>query len=245
MSGHSKWAKTHRQKAASDAKRGAIFTKLGNLITLAARQGGGDPEINFKLRLAVEKAKNANMPKDNIERAITRGAGNAGEGEIIEETVYEAFGPAKSALLIETVSDNKNRTLTEIKTILTKNGGQLAGSGSVKWMFSPKGEIIVSQESLQQKNPEELELALIDAGAEEIAKNNSWKIQVPVDQLQEIETKIQKNLGMETKESALIFRAKPENQIKINDPAVKNKIAELIKALEKSPDVSNIFTNVA
>lgn len=149
MSGHSKWAKIKHKKGVADAKRGAIFTKLGNAATIAARQGGGDPEINFSLRLAIDKAKAGNVPKDNIERAIKRGTGELG-GVNLEEITYEGFGPNKIPIIIECLTDNKNRTVAEIKHILDKNGGSLSGQGSVMWMFernksaeikfAPKGE---------------------------------------------------------------------------------------------------------
>ncbi|MBU4360663.1 YebC/PmpR family DNA-binding transcriptional regulator [Candidatus Parcubacteria bacterium] len=148
MSGHSKWAKIKHKKGVVDAKRGAIFTKLGNAATIAARQGGGDPEINFSLRLAIDKAKAGNVPKDNIERAIKRGTGELG-GASLEEITYEGFlslpkqssgfaqagGPGKIGIIIETLTDNRNRTVAEIKHILDKNGGSLGGQGTVMWMF--------------------------------------------------------------------------------------------------------------
>ena len=131
MSGHSKWATTHRQKEAADAKKGAIFTKLANLITIAARESGGDTESNFKLRLAVDKARAANMPKDNVERAIKKGTGEGSGSSNFEQLTYEIFGPDGTAFIVEAVTDNRNRTIGEVKAVVNKNGGQMAGPNSV------------------------------------------------------------------------------------------------------------------
>jgi len=142
MSGHSKWAKVHRQKTITDAKKGAVFTKLGNLITVAAKEGGEDIETNFKLRLAVEKARQANMPKDNIDRAIKKGAGLSTGKTALAEITYEAFGPSGSVFVIEAITDNKNRTVADLKAVLNKNGGQLGGPNSTLWQFERKGLIL-------------------------------------------------------------------------------------------------------
>ncbi len=139
MSGHSKWSKIKHKKGAADAKRGAVFTKLGNAVTLAARQGGGDPEMNFSLRLAIDKAKAGNVPKENIDRAIKRGTGELG-GANLEEIIYEGFGPNNIPIIIQTLTDNRNRTVAEIKHILEKSGGTMAGPNSVSWMFEKNNE---------------------------------------------------------------------------------------------------------
>jgi YebC/PmpR family DNA-binding regulatory protein len=162
MSGHSKWSQIKRQKGANDAKRGAVFTKVARDITLAARSGGGaDPDGNYKLRLAIEKARAVNMPADNIKRAIDRAAG-AGEGEQIEEIVYEGYGPGGVAILVEAATDNRNRTAADVRAIFTKAGGQLAGSGAVAWQFEPRGYITVGRDG---NDPDEVALLAIDAGA--------------------------------------------------------------------------------
>jgi len=137
MSGHSKWSKLKHSKGTLDAKRGVMFTKLGNVITIAVREGGGDSDSNFKLRLAIESAKKANLPKDNIERAIKRGTGELTEGQI-EEVIYEAFGPNKTSFVIEALTDNKNRTVANLRRIFNKHGGSLAGQNSVCWMFEKR-----------------------------------------------------------------------------------------------------------
>src|SRR4051812_38719455 len=144
MSGHSKWSTIKRQKGANDAKRGAMFTKVAREIAVAARQGGGDPDANFRLRLAMEKARSINMPADNIKRAIKRAAGS-GEGDHYEEIVYEGYGPGGVAILVEAATDNRNRTAAEVRAVFSKGGGQLAGSGAVAWQFEPRGVITVSK----------------------------------------------------------------------------------------------------
>ena len=166
MSGHSKWAKVHRQKTITDAKKGAVFTKLGNLITVAAKEGGEDIETNFKLRLAVEKARQANMPKDNIDRAIKKGAGLSTGKTALAEITYEAFGPSGSVFVIEAITDNKNRTVADLKAVLNKNGGQLGGPNSTLWQFERKGLILIDKNQLKNKNTDDLELDLIEAGAD-------------------------------------------------------------------------------
>ena len=160
MSGHSKWSTIKRQKGANDAKRGALFTKVAREISVAARQGGGDPDANYRLRLAIEKARSVNMPADNIKRTIDKATGG-GEGEQYEEIVYEGYGPGGVAILVEAATDNRNRTAAEVRSIFTKAGGQLAGSGAVAWQFEPRGLITVAS-----GDPDEVALAAIDAGAE-------------------------------------------------------------------------------
>src|SRR5919197_374878 len=166
MSGHSKWSQIKRQKGANDAKRGALFTKVSREITIAARQGGADPDANYKLRLAVEKARRPpiNMPAENIKRAIERAAGG-GEGEQYEEIVYEGYGPGGVAILVEAATDNRNRTAAEVRSIFSKAGGQLAGSGAVAWQFEPRGLITVPRNG---QDPDEVALAAIDAGAVDV-----------------------------------------------------------------------------
>ena len=193
------------------------------------------------MRLAVEKAKQANVPKDNIERAIKRGAGANSDGRNFEEVTYEILGPGGSALVVEAVTDNKNRTVSELKTILNKNQGQLGGPNSVLWQFKRQGEIVVDKKALAGKNPEELELALIDAGAQEIkTDDHGWQIYTEPDKVQAV-TNALKNQQIETKESALIFL--PKEELKIIDPEQQNKIEVLFGLLEGLPDVNNVYTN--
>jgi len=165
MSGHSKWSTIKRQKGVTDAKRGALFTKVAREISVAARQGGGDPDANYRLRLAVEKARSVNMPSDNIKRTIDKATGG-GEADQFEEIVYEGYGPGGVAVLVEAATDNRNRTAAEVRSIFTKTGGQLAGSGAVAWQFEPRGLIAVNRAG--SIDPDEVGLAAIDAGAEDV-----------------------------------------------------------------------------
>lgn len=167
MSGHSKWSTIKRKKGAADAKRGQLFTKLAREIMVAAKEGGGDAETNFRLRLAVQKARVENMPLENIQRAIQRGAGAGGEGGAnYDEVVYEGYGPNGVAVLVQTLTDNRNRTVAEVRAAFTKAGGSLGESGSVGWMFDPKGLIVIDPKRGQ--DPDEITLAAIDAGAEDV-----------------------------------------------------------------------------
>ena len=168
MSGHSKWSQIKRQKGANDAKRGAIFTKVARDITLAAREGGGDPDGNFRLRLAMEKAREVNMPADNIKRAIER-ATKGGDTEQFEEVTYEGYGPGGAAILVEAATDNRNRTAAEIRSVFSKAGGQLAGSGAVAWQFEPRGLVTISRDG---NDPDEVALQAIDAGAEDVVSDD-------------------------------------------------------------------------
>src|SRR5215211_5340018 len=164
MSGHSKWSTIKRQKGANDAKRGALFTKVAREISVAARQGGGDPDANYRLRLAIEKARSVNMPADNIKRTIDKATGG-GEGEQFEEIVYEGYGPGGVALLVETATDNRNRTAADVRSIFAKAGGQLAGSGAVAWQFEPRGLVTVAKNG---RDADDVALAAIDAGADDV-----------------------------------------------------------------------------
>ena len=163
MSGHSHWSSIKRAKEATDQKRGKVFSKIARQISVVSREKGGDIETNASLRIVIDKAKKLNMPKENIERAIKRGSGEFGEGKL-EEFIFEAYGPGGIAVIIEGITDNKNRALGEIKQILSKNGGKLASEGSVKWMFNQKGVILIENKG----NKDELEMKAIEAGAEDI-----------------------------------------------------------------------------
>lgn len=235
MSGHSKWATTKRQKAAIDAKRSNIFTKVSNAISIAAKEGS-DLETNFKLRIAVEKAKQANMPKDNIERAIARGSGK-GDGAQLEQLTYEGFGPEKIGVIVEAVTDNRNRTVASLKQIFSKYGGQLAASGSVVWTFDRVGVIVCK---LTDKITEEQELNLIDAGA------NDWEqqegqiiIYSSTQDLQKINERIKK-MRWEIISSELEYIAK--ETIKVTQP---DKWEQFKESLEQDDDVNNFFSNAA
>jgi len=240
MSGHSKWATIKRAKEAKDSKRSSVFTKLANNITIAARKGG-DPDMNFALRLAIDRAKAANMPRDNIERSIKRGTGELG-GAIVEELTYEGFGPAKTAFIIETVTDNKNRTAAEIRHIFTKYGGSMSTTGSVAWNFERKGVITVPAEEIQNKNlGDDFELELIDNGVVDITKEaEGWTLYTDVEHLQKLKQFLDK-LNIQTESAELAYVSK---EIKTTTVEEKNKINQFIDALEENSDVSNYYTDV-
>lgn len=232
MSGHSKWATTHRHKAVVDAKRGAIFTKLGNQIAIAAR-GGTDPTTNSTLALAIEKAKAANMPNSNIQRAIDRV--NDKNSAALEEITYEGYGPAGVGIIIETATDNRNRTLPEVKTALVKNGGRIADAGSVMFQFERKGLIRTAASG------EDALLEILDAGAEDAIENDG-EIIVYTDQKDL--TKVRQNLidaGIKVIESELQYIA--TNDIEISDQDTADKVERVIDALEDLDDVTNVYTN--
>ena len=237
MSGHSKWHTIKHKKGEADAKRGKIFTRHANLITIAA-QTGGDPAANPTLRLAIDNAKKENVPNANIDRAIKRGTGEIKDGAAIEEIVYEVYGPAGTAIIVECLSDNRNRTYTNIRTIFNKKGGNLGGSGNVSWMFQRKGVIKINVEN---GNKDNIELAAIDAGAEDISEDSGViEIYTSANLLNEINEKLKKqNLKTENAEVLLI----PKDTIKIENKEDARKILEFVDALEEDEDVTNVSSN--
>lgn len=238
MSGHSKWSSIKRQKAITDGKRGNLFTKLANAIALAAKQGGADTTINFKLRLAVDRAKNFNMPNNNIDRAIKRGTGELA-GETIDEITYEAYGPQGIAMIIQATTNNKNRTSSDIKSTLSKHGGNLGSSGCVMWMFDQKGVIRILKENFKEKD--EFELQLIDAGADDIIEEEEgYTIYTPVNKFPDVNKFINnQNIKSETAEIEFI----PQNKVSIAKEKIKIKLDKLLAELENNDDVNNYFTN--
>lgn len=233
MAGHSKWAKIHRGKAIEDAKRGAIFTRLGNNIAVAAR-AGADPDMNFTLRLAIDKAKAANMPANNIQRAIDRGSGKLG-GEQIQEIMYEGYGPGGTAILVECATDNINRTYPDVRLAFSKHGGNIAEKGSVAFQFERKGMITVTGSG------EELLLEVLDAGAEDAVEEDG-EIIVYTDpkQLAQVRDTL-KEKGIAITEAELTYV--PNNTVTIEDQATAGKINRLMDALEGLDDVSNTHVN--
>ncbi|MDP2708848.1 MAG: YebC/PmpR family DNA-binding transcriptional regulator [bacterium] len=240
MSGHSKWATTKRAKAVVDAKRGAIFTKIAKLITIAAR-AGGEPVSNFSLRMAIDKAKAVNMPKDNIERAIKRGTGEGGEAQI-EELTYEGMGPAKAQFIVKALSDNKNRTAAEIRHLFAEAGGSL---GAVMWNFESKAVIRVEHEELKNKNlshDENFELELIDAGAQDIIKEEEgMTIYAKPEDLRNLKNLLE-GRNIATASAGIEYIAKDQLELSGED---KEKIQAFINQLEDNEDVSEYYTNVA
>lgn len=243
MSGHSKWSKIQHKKGKKDAKRGDAFTKLCKAITVAAQQGGGDPEMNFSLRLAVQKAKQGNVPKDNIERAIKRGTGELADGAQIQELLYEGYGPGGIAILIEALTDNTNRTVSDVKHALTKHGGSLAGPGSVKWQFEQLGVSMIAAEKKESIDDwDSLELALMDAGADDIiVSEGGVEIRSSRDAFKSVVDAIAA-AGIEPDESGLMWVAK-----EAADPGADNakKMETLYAALDELDDVKEVYTNEA
>lgn len=244
MSGHSKWATTHRQKEVKDAKKGAIFTKLGAAITVAVKQGGGvgDPDQNFRLRIVVDKAKQANMPKENISRAIEKGMAGAGVNALAEAT-YEGFLPGGEgvAVLVETVTDNKMRTAQEIRLVLDKNGGRLAGAGAVSYLFSSLGEMVAGFGGLTK---EEAELLAIDAGVVDIDEMEDKKLLLfcERDRLYEIKQKLESG-GLKVESAELVMR--PVSVVEIPKPEDREKIEKVIGLLEEIDGVAHVWSNYA
>lgn len=238
MSGHSKWHSIKHKKGAADAKRGKIFTMHSKLITIAAREGGGDPEMNSSLRTAIDNAKAANVPNSNIDRAVKRGTGELKDQAEISEIMYEGYGPSGIAVYIQTVTDNKNRTVASVKSILSKNGGNMGTSGSVAYLFHKKGLLLIEA---PKENHDEIELAAIDAGAEDIKKEgNSIEVYTDAKSLHEVKEALERNdIKVESAEITYI----PENEVKITDENKAKKVLKFMEALEDDDDVTNVYSN--
>ena len=236
MSGHSKWATTKRQKAVTDAKRGAIFTKVGNMIAIAARNGA-DPAMNPNLAMAIEKAKAANMPAANIQRAIDRVADK--NAAALEEIVYEAYGPGGVGLIIETATDNRNRTLPEVRTALSKHGGSMAESGSVAFQFARKGVIRI--ELSADQSADDVLLAALDAGAEDaIDADNEITVYTEMKDLHRVRGALAET-GLTIADAGLEYV--PNAEVEISDPAQAQKVMNLLDAIDDLDDVVNVSTN--
>jgi len=243
MSGHSKWSKIQHKKGAADAKRGNIFTKLAKAITLAAQQGGGDPDMNFSLRMAIEKAKAANMPKDNIERAVKRGTGELTDEAALQELIYEGYGPSGIAVLVEAVTDNTNRTAGEVKHAFSKYGGSMGGPGSVQWQFEHKAVVrFTADKKAQLANWEEAQLELMDAGIEDIRDSeHGVELIAPMENFKILMDEVEK-LGIDPDDSGLQWLAKDEVPV---DEETSAKMLRLYEALDELDDVKDVYTNEA
>ena len=236
MSGHSKWHSIKHKKGALDAKRGKIFTKIIREMSIAARLGGGDPNANPRLRTAVDKAKAVNMPADNIKRAIQKGTGEL-EGASYEDLTLEGYGPGGVAILVEGTTDNRNRTVSEIRHVLTKNGGNLAGAGSVSYMFKPRGYIAIAKNKVSEDRL--MEIAL-DAGADDIqATSDAWEVYTPPGSYESVLDAIKK-AGLSPDEAQIGKYA--ENTITL-EGAKAQQMLKLIEALEDQDDVQNVWAN--
>lgn len=237
MSGHSHWATTHRAKGINDAKRAAVFTKYGRNIIVAAAAGGGNPDTNYSLKIAIDAAKSVNMPKDNIDRAIKRGTGELKDAAKIEELMYEAYGPGQVALLIETATDNKNRTVSEIKTILTKNNGKFVPTGAVSFMFRRVGLITFT---LEKYSAETLEMETLESGADDFfVTDEVFVVITAIDKLQSVEEYFRsKSLICENASLGYVpsQTATPEEKDILS-------LEKLIELLDEHPDVQRVWSN--
>lgn len=237
MSGHSKWSTIKRKKGAVDARRGKVFTKIIKEITLSARIGGGDPEGNPRLRQAVLAAKTENMPKDNIEKAIKKGTGELEGAAAFEETVYEGYGPGGVALLVETVTDNKKRTVSEIRHILSKHGGNLGENGCVSWMFEKKGSIVFDKKGVDEDTLMEL---VLEWGAEDVVEQESeYEVITDPGSFEDVKKAIEE-AGLEylLAEISMV----PQTTVKL-DEQMAGQILKLMDKLEDNDDVQNVYAN--
>jgi YebC/PmpR family DNA-binding regulatory protein len=236
MSGHSKWKTNKGKKGVADAKRGATFTKIIKELTVVARDGGGNPDSNPRLRAIMQKAKEANMPSDNVKMAIKRGTGEL-PGVVYEAVMYEAYGPGGVAILIDSLTDNKNRSTAELRNIVSKRGGNMAGAGSVSWMFTQKGYISVSKEAIKE---DELMNIVLDAGAEDMKhEDNMYEIYTSVQDLEKVKQALQdKGIKWEDAELTMI----PSSTVKVTGGEAKQVLA-LVEALEDHDDVQQVYAN--
>ena len=236
MSGHSKWSKIKHKKKATDSKRGKLFTKLIKAVTVAAREGGGDPDMNPALRTAINACQDANMPSDNIERGIKKGTGEI-EGVVYEEVYYEGYGPSGVAIYVQSLTDNKNRTAAEIRSIFSKNGGNMAGAGSVGWIFEAKG--LISAEKNAAEEDILMEIAL-EAGAEDFSTaDDGYEIITAPKDFENVKKALSEN-KIKTRSSELTQI--PKNQVKLNANDAE-KVLKLIEILEDNDDVQNVYAN--
>jgi YebC/PmpR family DNA-binding regulatory protein len=236
MSGHSKWATIKHKKAATDARRGRIFTRIIREITIAARTGGGDPDKNPRLRTAISTAKNENMPNDNIERAILRGTGQL-EGEQYEEVMFEGYGPGGVGMLVEVVTTNRNRVVSEIRHLMSKNGGNLGESGSVSWQFQRKGQIVVPKEAAGE---DKLLNLVLEAGAEDLRDDGSaWEVITPPEAFEAVRDAL---TAAGIKPASAEISMIPQNYIKLTGPQAQQML-RLVEALEEHDDVQHVYAN--
>ncbi|MEO8538160.1 MAG: YebC/PmpR family DNA-binding transcriptional regulator [bacterium] len=236
MSGHSKWSTIKRAKGAADAKRGAVFTKLSREIIQAAKQGGSDPGMNFKLRLAIQRAKSQNMPSDNIERAIAKGTGG-GADEQLDEIQYEGYGPGGTAIIVATLTDNRNRTVAEVRHAFSRAGGNLGENGSVAWQFEPKGLITIPTNG---KDPDDLAMLAIDAGAEDVdVQDDQVEVKTEPSSLEPVRKALESGgLDVETADFAMV----PKVTVELDEKAA-HQVLRLLEALEDLEDVQRVYSN--
>jgi YebC/PmpR family DNA-binding regulatory protein len=238
MSGHSKWSTIKHKKGAADAKRGQLFTKLAREIMVAARGGDPNPEMNFRLRLAVDNAKSLNMPKDNIDRAIARGSGVGDDTVILEEISYEAYGPGGAGIIVQTLTDNKNRTAAEVRAKITRAGGNLAGAGAVSWNFENKGLITVE---VTDGDPDDIALEIVDAGAEDVeVDGNMVQVTAPYEEFAQVKTSVESLAGITVASGDVALV--PTSLVPLDDKGAIQTL-RLLDSLEELDDVSKVYSN--
>jgi YebC/PmpR family DNA-binding regulatory protein len=237
LSGHSKWASIKRKKGATDAKRGQLFSKLTRAIIVAARDGGPDPGGNIALQNAIEKARENSMPKDNIDRAIAKGAGTGADAAAYETVTYEGYGPGGIALFVEALTDNRNRTAADVRHVFTKNDGNLGESGSVAWLFERKGVILVPGEI----DEDEVMLAAADAGADDVeAEESSYRVTTAPESLHAVRQALEAaGIAIESAESTMV----PKTSVEIEDESVARKVVRMMDELEENDDVQDVYSN--
>jgi YebC/PmpR family DNA-binding regulatory protein len=238
MSGHSKWSSIKHKKGAADAKRGDLFSKLSKAIIVAARDGGPDPAGNLALQNAIEKARSYSMPKDNIERAIARGSGADADSSAFETVIYEGYGPSGIALIVEALTDNRNRTASEVRHVLSKHDGNLGGSGSVMWLFERRGLVLVAADGVDE---DELLLAAAEGGADDVSLDGStFQVTCAPEELRAVREAVEAaGFTVESAELTMV----PKTTVQVAEEAAARKILRLMDALEESDDVQDVFAN--
>jgi YebC/PmpR family DNA-binding regulatory protein len=238
VSGHSKWSSIKHKKGAADAKRGKLFSKLSRAIIVAAKDGGGDPANNLALQNAIEKARSYSMPKDNIDRAIAKGSGADADANAFEEIVYEGYGPEGVAVIVEALTDNRNRTAADVRHTFTKHGGNLGAAGAVAWQFERRGVVLVPSDGVDE---EDLLLAAADGGADDVEQDGSvFQVTAAVDSLASVRTAIEA-AGF-TVDSAELMMV-PKTTVAVEDEAKARQVMRLIDALEDNDDVQDVYAN--
>jgi YebC/PmpR family DNA-binding regulatory protein len=238
VSGHSKWSSIKHKKGAADAKRGQLFSKLSRAIIVAAKEGGPDPSGNLALANAVEKARSYSMPKDNIDRAIARGSGADADAQAFEQVVYEGYGPNGVAIIVEALTDNRNRTAADVRHLFSKHDGNLGGSGAVVWLFERRGIVLVDAEGADE---DELTLAAADGGADDIDRDGStYQVSAAPEQLSSVREAIEAaGITVEAAELTMV----PKTIVQLDDEAAAKKVLRLIDALEENDDVQDVYAN--
>jgi YebC/PmpR family DNA-binding regulatory protein len=237
VSGHSKWSTIKHKKGAADAKRGKLFSKLSRAIMVAAKEGGGDAATNLALQNAIEKARSYSMPKDNIERAIAKGAGEGGDGSAFETVVYEGYGPEGVAVIVEALTDNRNRTASDVRHLFTKHGGNLGATGAVAWQFERRGVVLVTADA----DEDDLVLAAAEAGADDVERDGEvFQVSSAPEQLAAVRGALeQEGFTIESAELSMV----PKVTVAIADEAIARKVVRLVEGLEDNDDVQDVYAN--